>query len=120
MGRNRVPADVTGQLRRLHALITVTAERVLAVMAEIPPGVEIEIGYPADDHEARALGLPCVGAWRAMAARVVARLERPVVLVPRGSTPATAAAIQAREGSPRSTDKSAPPQQSNPPWADRP
>lgn len=57
----------------------------------------VEIGYPTDDHESQTLGLPCVGAWSAMAARVVARSSVPVRLVPRGSTVATAAAIQAHE-----------------------
>lgn len=65
----------------------------------------IEIGYPADDHEARELGFPCVGAWRQMAARFI---DEMMILndgfdpgrfkfTPRGSTSATALAIEARE-----------------------
>lgn len=53
---------------------------------------EIELGYPADDHEARTLGWPCVGAWTGWAARIVAEADVPVRLVPRGSTVVTAAA----------------------------
>lgn len=60
---------------------------------------EIELGYPADDHEARQLGFQTVSAWSAMAPRVIAEVDAPIKLVPRGSTPATAAAIDAREGS---------------------
>ena len=60
----------------------------------------IEIGYPADDHEARQLGLPCTGAWRQMLARLIDELmimdpefdPIRIRLVPRGSTPATAGA----------------------------
>lgn len=63
----------------------------------------IEIGYPVDDHEARALGFPCVGAWRQMAARLIDELmlidedfdPTRITLVPRGSTLATAAAADA-------------------------
>jgi DNA-binding XRE family transcriptional regulator len=62
----------------------------------------IDIGYPVDNYEAQTLGFPCVSAWLAMAGRVVAWCathEPPieVKLVPRGSTPETAAAIEARE-----------------------
>lgn len=56
---------------------------------------EIEIGYPADDHEAQSLGWPCVEAWAAMAARVLAASDTRIRLVPRGSTPGTAAAADA-------------------------
>jgi hypothetical protein len=60
------------------------------------PAAEIELGYPTDDHEAQGRGWPCVGAWRAMAARVVVA-ALPVRLVPRGSSLATAAAIEAHQ-----------------------
>ena len=43
---------------------------------------EIELVYPANDAEARALGWPCVGACRAMIARVVANADVPVILKP--------------------------------------
>lgn len=58
---------------------------------------EVEIGYPADDYEAQALGWPCVGAWRAMAARVVAALDGPVTLTPRGSSLGAAGAAAAHD-----------------------
>lgn len=100
-GRNRVPAGVIEQLRDLARALDRTAERAVeTILAETPETADIEIGYPTDDYEARALGLPCVGAWSAMAARVIAAIDRPVRLVPRGSTPATAAAIEARESCP--------------------
>lgn len=94
-GRNRAPEGVLADLRTLYTAIRRAADQALAVFAEVPAGDEIEVGYPADDHEARALGFPCVGAWRAMMALVAAELDRRVALVPRGSTPATAAAIEA-------------------------
>ncbi|MBY6243240.1 hypothetical protein [Methylosinus sp. Sm6] len=40
---------------------------------------------PADDVEARALGWPCVGAWSAMAARVMVATALPVAFVPYGA-----------------------------------
>lgn len=65
----------------------------------------IEIGYPADDYEAQTLGLPCVGAWRQMAARLIDELmlvgddfdPARIRFVPRGSTPATAVASDAAD-----------------------
>jgi hypothetical protein len=63
---------------------------------------QIPLGFPADDHEARSMGWPTVSAWQAMAGLALADMPRellPLVrLVPRGSTPATAAAIDQREG----------------------
>lgn len=41
---------------------------------------------------------PSAGAWAAMAARVLTRSPHPVHLVPRGSTPATAAAARCASG----------------------
>lgn len=93
-----------GVLRELAELarhIEATAARNLTAMREIIAGHDgpIEIGYPADDHEARELGMPCVGAWRAMLSRVLPHFDPArIVLVPRGSTPATAAAADTREG----------------------
>lgn len=86
-------------IERLRALYDSISNAVLAAVEQIdavmPEGATCEIGYPVDDHEAQTLGYPCVGAWRAMAAIVIAELDRPVRLVPRGSTPATAAAADA-------------------------
>lgn len=87
---------VIDDLRTLIAKQERAAAEAVAQMAKLArkhgAPAEIEIGYPADDHEARHLGWPCVGAWRSMAARVVAASPMPIKLVPRGSTPATAAA----------------------------
>lgn len=94
-GRNRPPPGVIAELRALARLIARAADEAAAMIADMPEGADIELGYPADDHEARALGWPCVGAWRALAARIIAATDRPVRLVPRGSTGATAAAADA-------------------------
>ncbi len=93
-GRNRAPAGVIAELRALHGRIEAAAGAAVRAI-EATGAADIEIGYPADDHEARALGLPCVGAWRAMAAIVVARTRGHARLAPRGSTPAGAAAADA-------------------------
>jgi hypothetical protein len=78
------PQTPSQRLRDIHARSTVSN------------AAEIALGYPTDDHEAQGLGWPCVGAWRAMAARVVVA-ALPVRLVPRGSSLATAAAIEAHQ-----------------------
>ena len=101
-GRNRAPEGAIDELIDLVNLQDQMANsallRIHALAAENGAPEFIELGYPADDYEAQTLGWPCVGAWRAMAARVIAKSTHPVQLVPRGSTPATAAAIEAREG----------------------
>ncbi len=105
IGRNKSPARVIDDLRALIATQERVAAQALMRLAEMtaehgePEG--LTLGYPADDHEARGLGFPCVGAWAAMAARVVAASPVPVELVPRGSTLATAAAADAHEKKPR-------------------
>jgi hypothetical protein len=88
-----------GILAELRALIAkqdrAAREALKIIRARKPAPDEIEIGYPADDYEAKSLGWPCIGAWAGMAARVVAEIDVPVILSPRGSTAATAAAIDA-------------------------
>jgi hypothetical protein len=96
-GRRTAGPDVLGQLRALYRQIQTAADGAIDALSSAPEGAEIEIGYPADDHEAQALGFPCVGAWRAMAAIVIGELAVPVQIVPRGSTPATAAAADAHQ-----------------------
>lgn len=92
-GIRSTPPGVLAEMQRLTDRQQAAAVEALALIASSAAD-RIEIGHPTDDHEAQALGWPCVGAWRGMAARVVAgapdasRLD----LVPRGSTPATAAA----------------------------
>ena len=96
---------IIAELKALIAMQELVADRSLSIiaeqMAQCPELTEIDIAYPADDHEAQSLGFPCVGAWKAMAGRVVARCPVPVRLVPVrlvpcGSTPETAAAMQMR------------------------
>jgi hypothetical protein len=101
-GRNRAPEGAIDELidliNRQEQLAEAALLRIHALAAENGAPEFVELGYPADDYEARSIGWPCVGAWRAMAARVIAKSTHPVRLVPRGSTPATAAAIDARDG----------------------
>ena len=55
----------------------------------------VELGLASDDHEARDLGWPCVGAHRAVLARIVARGMADghrFAVVPRGATTGTAGA----------------------------
>lgn len=98
-GRNRTPPGALDELRTLIARQERAAHEALAQITRLSkthaPPDEIEIGYPADDHEAQSLGWPCIGAWAAMAARVIAASPAPIKLVPRGSTPPTAAAADA-------------------------
>jgi hypothetical protein len=97
-GRNRAPAGVLAELRTLYAQIERAAVEALGEIERHPEAEMIEIGLAADDHEAQALGWPCVGAQEAMLGLVVARCRRPVRIVPRGSTVATAAATDAHDG----------------------
>lgn len=95
-GARPAPEGVIEQMRDLIELQVTTAEKHAAHI--LPLDIDqIELGYPADDHEAQDLGFPCVGAWAGMAAQIVAALDIPIVLVPRGSTPGTAAAMDAHE-----------------------
>lgn len=100
-GRNRAAAGAIDDLRALIARQERSAAEAVAQIAHLAQSHgapdEIEIGYPADDYEAQALGWPCVGAWAAMAARVVAATPIPIMLVPRGSTPTSAAVADAHE-----------------------
>ena len=98
-GRRNAPAGALDTLRALIARQERAAREAVSQIARLSkshgaPDV-IELGYPADDHEAQSLGWPCVGAWSAMAARVIAAAPAKIVLVPRGSTPGTAAAADA-------------------------
>jgi len=97
-GRRGCPGGVMEDLR----LLAQRQERAAAVaLAQIiAAGVEeVELGYAADDHEARALGWPCVGAQAGAFARIVAGAPAGVrvILVPRGSTVGSAAAADAHD-----------------------
>lgn len=95
-GVRSTPDGVLSELRNLIEKQEGAAERALELIEE--QGADrIEIGYPSDDYEAQTLGWPCVGAWAAMTARVMAGTDAPVVLVPRGSTRASAAAVDVHD-----------------------
>jgi hypothetical protein len=97
-GRNAAPAGAINELRALYAMIERAASEAVSQAAALEasgraPDV-IELALASDDHEAQQppLGWPCVGAQAAMLGIVAAKLGRPVKIVPRGSTPATAVA----------------------------
>lgn len=96
-GRASPRPGVIAELRTLYATIERAAGEALAVIAANPDAGEIELGLASDDDEARGLGWPCVGAQAAMLGLVAARCGRPVRVVPRGSTIATAAAADEHE-----------------------
>ena len=98
-GRNRAPPGALAELRELYRAIERTAASALVEIGGIAGDAaagEIELGIATTEAEARELGLPCVGAHAALLGIVAARLDRPVAIVPRGSTAATAAAVRAR------------------------
>ncbi len=91
---------------QLHALAQrqeTAAEETLGLWEELGCPAEIEIGLASDDHEARALGWPCVGAHAAVIRRVWELLppDVRVIVVPRGSTLASAGAADARDATER-------------------
>jgi hypothetical protein len=96
-----VMLEMAGLVNRQLDAAGAFAEQVEAIVQPNGPPGQIELGYPADDHEAQTMGWPTVSAWRAMAGLALADMPRellPLVrLVPRGSTPATAAAADQRE-----------------------
>ena len=100
-GVRSAPPGVIAELRSLisqleHAAATALQQATQLALDHGAPEF-VELGYPADDYEAQQLGWPNVGAWRGMAARVVAASPWPVKLVPRGATVGTAAAADAHE-----------------------
>lgn len=101
-GRNASNSGVVADLCRLIAAQERAAREASALIADKAADV-VEIGYPADDAEARALGFPAVSAWSAMAARAIAAYPERVRLVPRGSTAASSAAntAQSKQRQPR-------------------
>ena len=103
-GRNPTPGGALGELAALAERIEDAADAALdeiaRLAAEHGAPETIELGIAVDDHEAQSLGWPCVGAHRAVLARVVAAGTadgQRFAVVPRGSTPVTAAAADARE-----------------------
>lgn len=95
-GDHIAPKEALERLRDLIANQAQAAREASDIIQQHRPD-QIELGYPSDDNEARSIGWPCVAAWKAMAARFVAECPAAVILVPRNSTPATAAAAFARQ-----------------------
>jgi len=104
-GRRHAPGDAIEQLAELAAAIDAAADEAVDhivaqadAMGSNPEA--IELGLAADDHEARGLGWPCVGAHRAVLALTVARGMAEGFnfnIVPRGSTVATAASADVHD-----------------------
>lgn len=98
-GRNPCPDGVIDDLRDLVSKQARAADEALAqvrtMITEHGSPDAIDLGEPLDDDDAQSLGWPCIGAWRGMAARIIAGAPAGLVfeIVPRGSTPATAAAM---------------------------
>ena len=94
-GRRDAPPGTVDRLRALYAKIERAADALSALVAEqinaSKPPTMIEFGL-ATDAEARSLGWPCVGAQSAALGIAAARAIVPIVIVPRGTTLATAAA----------------------------
>ena len=84
-GRNRAPDGALTELRNLIALQDRAARQALDQIAASTTGGGpdvVELNFPTDDDEARALGWPCVGAWRAVAARVLTQSPLEIRYVP--------------------------------------
>lgn len=100
-GRNRCPDGALADMRDLIVKQERSAAEGLSQIARLAaedraPDL-VELGEPIDDDDAQSMGWPCVGAWRGMAARVVADAAVPVSIVPRGRTTATKAAKEIKK-----------------------
>lgn len=102
--RNPPPRGALEALADLHARQRKAAEAMFKIVQQQVKahGADgsIDLGFCSDDAEAQSLGWPCVGAHRAVLAMVAAAvipLGIEVDFVPRGSTPATAAAADAHQ-----------------------
>jgi len=98
-GRREPSPEVIEELRSLYARQRRAAEEAIGkIEAMGDPPDAIELGLASDDAEAQSLGWPARGAHAAVLGMVAGRLKgRPVRIVPRGSTPATAAAADVHE-----------------------
>jgi transcriptional regulator with XRE-family HTH domain len=108
-GRRKAPQKVLVDLAALLVQIDKSAAEALAqidtMVAEHDTTDEIDLGVASDNTEARTIGWPSVGAQCTSLALVIARgmtAGYRFRVSPRGSTPATAAAIDAydRDGDP--------------------
>lgn len=98
-GRNRAPPGVLADLTALIRRQTIAARVLADALERLPPDTAAEIGLATSDAEAQALplGWPTVSAQARVIGMAVALAGRPVVIVPRGSTPASAAAVEAHK-----------------------
>lgn len=100
--RNPPPRGALDDLAALHARQRKAAQALLEIAKEQinahGPNGAVPLGFSSDDAEAQSLGWPCASAHKtalAMVAAAVIPLGVEVIFVPRGSTPATAAAADA-------------------------
>ena len=97
-GRNPTPPGVLAEMRALYGKIDrAAAEAIDTIRSQAGSDGMIELALAADDHEAQGLGWPCVGAQAAMLGLVVAAVENPARIVPRGSSIGAAAAADAHD-----------------------
>jgi hypothetical protein len=105
-GKARTPQGWLRELKVLSDQIERSAQAGLEAIHKMaaeyyrPDTVmDVEIGTASDDIEAKALGFPCPGAHKAVAARIWARKPDGVeiIFVPRGLTPATAKAADVHD-----------------------
>jgi hypothetical protein len=94
-GRRTAPESAIEELRSLYARIERAAAEGVRTIRRHRGASVVELGLASDDHEAQTLGWPCVGAHAAVLGIVAARSPRPILIVPRGSTAATAKAADA-------------------------
>lgn len=98
-GRNNAPDGVIADLRDLYTKIErAAAGEAVKIINDKAGGTEaVELGIATDDAEAQTLGWPCVGAHGAVLGLIAARVPNKIIIVPRGSTQATAAAADAHD-----------------------
>lgn len=102
-GKQPTPPGVLAEMAALlRTQMNAAANHSEAIESIVADGAPVTIGYPVDDHEAQAAGLPTVSAWRAMTGLMLADLPagllQRVRFAPRGSTPETALAADQRDG----------------------
>ncbi|MBU3890103.1 hypothetical protein [Methylosinus sp. KRF6] len=83
-GRRSTPPGIIAELLQLIGRQEAAA-KLAQSEADSRGSDVITLERPADDVEAKALGWPCVGAWGAMVARVIAASPHPVAFVPYGA-----------------------------------
>lgn len=98
-GRNRPPSGAIQELSHLVRQQMRAASEADALIrqkvSEHGTEAKIQLGVSSDDAEARSLGWPCVSAHErvvALIATTAISIGLTVAIVPRGSTPETAAA----------------------------